>query len=76
MGELPQFSPFGPEWVVKERLGQGSFGTVYRIEMHTLGRTYEAALKHIRLPAGEDELNQLYANGYITGPDTEQAYFD
>ncbi|MDE7261820.1 MAG: protein kinase, partial [Oscillospiraceae bacterium] len=46
------------------------------IEKKTLNRTYRSAMKHIRIPSSEEELERLYANRYIISRDGAQAYFD
>ncbi len=50
-------------WTVAENLGGGSFGKVYRIEREEFGYKYEAALKVIRIPHNEDEVNTVRHEG-------------
>lgn len=50
-------------WVIKEKLGKGSFGAVYRIEREEFGRVYESALKVIRIPTDDSEIHALINDG-------------
>ena len=43
-------------WVIREKIGEGSFGKVYGIERQDFGRTYTAALKVITVPQNDAEL--------------------
>ena len=52
-----------PEWKVAEKIGKGSFGTVYRIIRE--GK-YEAALKVIDIPLNQDEIEDRYGEGMDT----------
>lgn len=50
MPDIRSFEPLWNEWYIKETLGSGSYGTVYKIEKRELGESYFAALKHIPIP--------------------------
>ena len=50
-------------WVIKEKLGKGSFGSVYRIERQEFGRVYESALKVVRIPLDDSEITALVNDG-------------
>ena len=54
------------EWKVKERIGQGSFGTVYRIEKQDFGRSVSSALKVISIPQNRADIDSLYSEGMST----------
>ena len=60
-------------WTVAEYLGGGSFGKVYRIEREEFGYKYEAALKVIRIPHTEDEVNAVRHEGMTE--DSIDSYF-
>lgn len=51
--------PFGREWKVVREIGRGSYGSVYLIERSIGDETMRSAMKVIRLPASEDEPEQL-----------------
>lgn len=50
-------------WELKELLGEGSFGKVYRIERKEFGHTYEAALKLITIPKNQSEIKSILNDG-------------
>ena len=56
--------PSWPGWETKSIIGHGSFGTVYAIERKIRNSVERAALKVIRMPKAENEINQLRADGY------------
>ena len=51
------------DWEIKNKIGSGAFGTVYRIERKEFGVTYTAALKAISIPSNDDELQRLRLDG-------------
>ena len=53
MPDIHSFEPLWNEWYIKEKLGSGSYGTVYKIEKRELGESYFAALKHIPIPSSD-----------------------
>lgn len=53
-----------PDWRVSSKIGQGSFGTVYEITRELFGTRETAALKVISFPQNEDEIDELYSQGY------------
>ena len=50
-------------WELKELLGEGSFGKVYRIEKTEFGHTYESALKVIAIPKSQSEITPIVTVG-------------
>ena len=53
-------------WEVTEKIGQGSFGEVYKSQKTELGKTFYAAIKHISLPKEQSEINDIVREGYAT----------
>ncbi len=51
-----------PEWEALEELGQGTYGRVLRVRRRDV-KDIEAAVKVIRVPADEDEIDMLRADG-------------
>lgn len=47
------------DWVIREELGSGAFGRVYRIEKSEYGITTQAALKVIRIPQSQSDLRDI-----------------
>ena len=58
--------PFWPEWAVEEKLGQGTFGSVYRIRKRSAGSGSAeilSAMKVLRIPADPSEIKNLRNQG-------------
>lgn len=51
-------------WKATEKIGEGSFGSVYKLERNEFGRTYTSALKIINIPQSSAELRNLIDDGY------------
>jgi len=60
-------------WVIKKKLGEGSFGKVYRIEREEFGEVYHAALKIITVPQSEAEIQAVLEEGM--SPSEAEQYF-
>lgn len=55
-----KYEPINGKWYIKELLGEGSYGKVFRIEYKdVLGKTTEAALKVITIPQSEKEIDSV-----------------
>ena len=52
-----------PEWKVEKLLGRGAFGEVYQIVKEEFGTQMHAAVKIIRIPTDESEIEELEDNG-------------
>lgn len=52
-----------PEWKYDGFLGRGGFGEVYRVRREEFGNTSYAALKIVRIPSDESELQDLEDDG-------------
>lgn len=50
-------------WTVKELIGQGSFGKVYRIEREEFGTVYQAAMKKIVIPQSQEDIEDAISEG-------------
>lgn len=61
-------------WKVKELIGAGSFGSVYKIEREEYGHTYTAAMKLISIPATAEELEEIRSTS--TDEDSVRSYFN
>ena len=62
------------EWTVKELLGEGSFGKVYRIERQEYGHTYVSALKELHIPNSQTEIAAMQNEGL--DEESMTAYFE
>ena len=69
--ELP--ASVWPEWKIIEKIGEGSFGRVYKAERTEQGRPFYSAIKIITIPGTPDELNSIREE--ISGDDSVREYF-
>ncbi len=53
-----------PGWKTVRLIGRGSFGSVYEIQRYENGVTESAAVKVISIPRSEEELEEMYSDGY------------
>lgn len=75
MPDIRDFEPLWGVWKIEEMLGKGSFGSVYKASRNDFGETYYTAVKHIPIPAGEESVRELRAEGMFTDRGSEQQYF-
>ena len=50
-----------PEWKIVEKIGEGSFGKVYKAQRTEKGRSFYSAIKVITIPGSKSELNSVRA---------------
>ena len=55
--------PVFGNWYIENKIGSGSFGTVYKIKREEFGTTYESALKVVHIPCDTGEINTLRSEG-------------
>lgn len=48
-----------PEWRIVEKIGEGSFGKVYKAERSEKGKSFYSAIKVITIPSSQSELNSV-----------------
>lgn len=48
-----------PEWKIIEKIGEGSFGKVYKAQRSEQGTTFYSAIKVITIPSSQSELNSV-----------------
>jgi len=61
-------------WIIRKKLGEGSFGKVYRIEREEFGEVYHAALKIITVPQNEGEIQAALEEG-MSADEAEQYFY-
>ena len=47
------------DWVIEEKLGEGSYGAVYRASRKIGSETVYSAIKIIRIPEGDEEIREM-----------------
>ena len=58
-----KYEPMFGAWHIVEKIGEGSFGTVFVIERRELGVTYRSALKAITIPQNPSEKQAMMMDG-------------
>lgn len=48
-----------PEWKIIEKIGEGSFGKVYKAKRSEQGKSFYSAIKVITIPSSQSELNSV-----------------
>ena len=62
-----------PEWKIIEKIGEGSFGKVYKAQRTERGKSFYSAIKIINIPGSQSELNSVRSE---TGDDhSARQYF-
>lgn len=60
---LHKLEPFWNSWYIDGVIGEGSYGSVYRIVREEFGQKYFSALKIISTPKNQNELKQVMMEG-------------
>lgn len=77
MDDIRSFCPLWGEWEADEKLGEGSFGAVWRIRREGFGgQTYYAAVKHISIPKDESEIRSLMDEGILDSRESAVRYYN
>ena len=58
-----KYEPFFGSWHITDNIGEGSYGTVFRIERAEYGITEKAAMKAITIPRNQSELRTILSEG-------------
>ena len=48
-----------PEWKITEKIGEGSYGKVYKAQRTEQGKTFYSAIKVITIPSSQGELSSV-----------------
>ena len=57
-------NPSWPDWETVGLIGRGSYGGVYEIQRDVLGETEKSALKVVSIPQHENDIAELFNEGY------------
>ena len=76
MADIHAFCPLWGSWMPEEKLGEGSFGTVWKMRREELGKTYYSAVKHLSVPKDPSEIQRLIDEGIFTGDESAHRYYD
>ena len=64
MAKIENAIPTWPGWETVRLIGRGSFGAVYEIQRNMFGHREKAALRYIRVPQSDYEIDDLVHDGY------------
>ena len=77
MDDIRNFCPLWGEWEADEKLGEGSFGAVWKMRREGYGgQTYYAAVKHISIPKDESEIRSLMDEGILDSQESAVRYYN
>ena len=76
MSDFKDFCPLWGEWEADTKIGEGSFGAVWKVKRNTFsGKVYYAAVKHISIPKDESEIERLAGEGIVTDDKSAANYY-
>ena len=76
MSDIRSFAPLWGEWEIEKKLGEGSYGAVWKVRRNVVGgRVYYAAVKHISIPKDESEIDQLIGEGIVSDENSARHYY-
>ena len=76
MSDIRDFCPLWGEWEVEKKLGEGSFGAVWKVKRNIVGgKVYYAAVKHISIPKDESEISRLIDEGIFLDKESAKHYY-
>ena len=73
MTDIKKYEPLWGSWYVDDKLGEGSFGKVYKVHKEEFGKIYEAAVKIISIPQSEADIIQAKSEGL--NDESARSYF-
>ena len=74
--DIHQFEPLWNAWYIRDLIGSGSYGVVYRAEKTIKGHTFECAIKYISIPKDEAELLNLENDLHFTDSSDINQYLE
>ena len=77
MSDIRYFRLPWKEWELESKIGEGSFGTVWKVKKRVLGgKVFYAAVKHISIPKDENEIDRLIGEGVFSDEQSANHYYD
>ena len=77
MSDIRDFCPLWDEWYAESKLGEGSYGAVWKMKRQSVsGKVYYAAVKHISIPKDDSEIDQLIAEGVAADREGARFYYE
>jgi serine/threonine-protein kinase len=71
---IEQLGTIWPEWSVVEKIGEGSFGKVYKVVREDSG--FYSAVKVISIPKSSNEHEENLANGIVYDATSSRTYYE
>jgi len=63
MSDIMQYAPLWGAWHIESKIGEGSFGKVYKVRREEFGKIYYSAVKILTIPQNESDLRQIRGEG-------------
>ncbi len=76
MERVKKFEPLWGVWNCEEVLGEGAFGRVYKAVRKEGNHVYYSAIKHVSVPASDQQLHDVRSSGYHKSEQDVSRYFD
>ena len=77
MSDIRSFCPLWGEWEADSKLGEGSYGAVWKMRREMLGgQVYYSAVKHISIPKDESEVQNLIDESVFSSQESAARYYD
>jgi serine/threonine-protein kinase len=77
MSDIRDFCPLWGEWEAESKLGEGSYGAVWKMRREMPGgQAHYAAVKHISIPRDESEIQNLIDESVFTNRDSAARYYN
>ena len=77
MSDIREFCPLWGEWEPERKIGEGSFGAVWKMKRNVVGgKVYYAAVKHISIPHDDNEVRSLVSEGIFSDRNSAKHYYN
>ncbi len=76
MDRIRKFEPLWGVWKCESVLGEGAFGRVYKATRQEGNHIYHSAVKHISVPANEQQIQEIRTAGFYKNEKDISKYFE